>query len=85
MLHRSIFFLCRAFVAPADIQAFTIEAKNKLSARCHGKTKYFTQAVKEICAAFDELQKQNACGLRDDTDDSRVCSEAPSVDRDLDS
>ncbi|PON98865.1 hypothetical protein TorRG33x02_054800 [Trema orientale] len=33
-----------AFVAPAVIQAFTSEAKNKLLARC---------LVKEICEAFD--------------------------------
>ncbi|KAK7264122.1 hypothetical protein RJT34_31726 [Clitoria ternatea] len=69
-----------AFVAPADIQEFTSEAKNKLSARLQGKTKYFTQAVKEICAAFDEMQNQKAGGLTDDTDDSRIGSEAPSVD-----
>lgn len=69
-----------AFVAPADIQAFTSEAKNKLSARLQGKTKYFAQAVKEICAAFDEMQKQKASGLTDDTDDSRIGSEAPSND-----
>ncbi|TKY67746.1 ENHANCER OF AG-4 protein 2 [Spatholobus suberectus] len=69
-----------AFVAPADIQAFTSEAKIKLSARLQGKTKYFAQAVKEICTAFDEMQKQKASGLTDDTDDSRVGSEAPSND-----
>ncbi|KAJ1427615.1 PWWP domain [Sesbania bispinosa] len=69
-----------AFVTPADIQAFTNETKTKLSARCQGKTKCFTKAVKEICAAFDELEKQKASGLRDDTDDSRIGSEAPSVD-----
>ncbi|CAH2044135.1 unnamed protein product [Thlaspi arvense] len=46
-----------AFVAPPDIQAFTSEAKSKLLARCQGKTvKYFSQAVKEICTAFEELQ-----------------------------
>lgn len=71
-------FLCRAFVAPADIQVFTSEYKSKLSARLHGKTKYFTQAVKEICAAFDEFQNQKTSG--DDTDDSRIGSEAPTVD-----
>jgi len=75
-----VIFLCSAFVAPADIQAFTSEAKNKLSARLQGKTKYFAQAVKEICAAFDEMQKQKASGLTDDTDDSRIGSEAPSND-----
>lgn len=69
-----------AFVAPADIQAFTTESKNKLSARCQGKTKYFAQAVKEICMAFDELQKQKASSLRDDTDDSLIGSEVPFVD-----
>ncbi|KAI4328647.1 hypothetical protein L6164_020983 [Bauhinia variegata] len=69
-----------AFVAPVDIQAFTNEVKNKLSARCQGKTTVFAQAVKEICTAFDELQEQSASGLRDDTDDSRVGSEAPSLD-----
>jgi len=75
-----LFSFCSAFVAPADIQAFTSEAKNKLSARLQGKTKYFAQAVKEICAAFDEMQKQKASGLTDDTDDSRIGSEAPSND-----
>ncbi|XP_019455766.1 PREDICTED: ENHANCER OF AG-4 protein 2-like [Lupinus angustifolius] len=69
-----------AFVAPVDIQAFTNETKNKLSARCQGKTKYFTQALDEICAAFDELEKQKAGGLRDDTGDSCVGSEVPSAD-----
>ncbi|XP_061336679.1 ENHANCER OF AG-4 protein 2-like [Gastrolobium bilobum] len=69
-----------AFVAPADIQVFTNEAKIKLSARCQGKTKYFTQAVKEICAEFDELEKQKVSGLGDGTDDSRIGTEAPSVD-----
>ncbi|KAJ1440426.1 PWWP domain [Sesbania bispinosa] len=69
-----------AFVTPADIQAFTNETKAKLSARCQGKTKCFTKAVKEICAAFDELEKQKARGLRDDTDDSRIGSKAPSAD-----
>ncbi|PNY14295.1 enhancer of AG-4 protein 2-like, partial [Trifolium pratense] len=68
----------RAFVAPPDIQAFTSEYKNKLTARLQGKTKYFAQAVKEICAAFDEIQKQKSSG--DDTDDSRIGSEAPPVD-----
>ncbi|CAL0314823.1 unnamed protein product [Lupinus luteus] len=70
----------RAFVAPVDIQAFTNETKNKLSARCQGKTKYFTQALNEICAAFDELEKQKARGLRDDTGDLCIGSELPSVD-----
>lgn len=66
-----------AFVAPADIQAFTNQTKTKLSARCQGKTKYFTQAVKEICAAFEELEKQKASGLKEDTDDSHIGSGTP--------
>ncbi|KAG6708042.1 hypothetical protein I3842_06G060200 [Carya illinoinensis] len=68
------------FVAPADIQTFTNEVKSKLSARCQGKTvKCFAQAVKEICVAFDELQKKKSCGLGDDTDRSDVGCEASSV------
>ncbi|KAL5540654.1 hypothetical protein UlMin_042846 [Ulmus minor] len=55
-----------AFVAPADIQTFTSELKNKLSAKCHAKTKHFTQAVKQICEAFDELQKKKSSDLSDD-------------------
>ncbi|KAL7001506.1 ENHANCER OF AG-4 protein [Sarracenia purpurea var. burkii] len=71
----------RAFVAPADIQAFTSEAKNKLSARCQGKTvKYFAQAVKEICEAFEVLQQKKSSGFGDDTDKSALGCEAPSVD-----
>ncbi|KAE9593406.1 hypothetical protein Lal_00029018 [Lupinus albus] len=69
-----------AFVAPVDIQAFTSEAKNKLLGRLQGKTKYFTQAVKEICAAFDGIEKRKDSGLTDDPDDSLVGSEAPSFD-----
>ncbi|KAK4413656.1 ENHANCER OF AG-4 protein 2 [Sesamum alatum] len=69
-----------AFVAPADIQAFTIEAKNKLSARCQGKTvKYFAQAVKEICEEFEELQCRNLNGVRDKSAQS-LASEAHSPD-----
>lgn len=56
-----------AFVAPADIQAFTSESKNKLSARCRGKTvKYFAQAVREISEEFEQLQDQSPSGLGDD-------------------
>ena len=51
-----------------------------MSARLQGKTKYFAQAVKEISAAFDVMQKQKASGLADDTDDSHIGSEAPSND-----
>ncbi|KOM46097.1 hypothetical protein LR48_Vigan06g140300 [Vigna angularis] len=68
-----------AFVAPADIQAFTNETKTKLSARCQGKTKYFTKAVKEICAAFEELEKQKVSGVKEDTDDSHIGSGTPVV------
>lgn len=51
-----------AFVAPADVQAFTSESKSKLLARCKGKTvKYFAQAVKEICVVFEQHQ-QNGFG-----------------------
>lgn len=63
-----------------DIQAFTVEAKNKLSVKSQGKTKYFAQAVKEICEAFDELQKKKAGELRDDTERSDVGCEALSAD-----
>ncbi|KAL9229948.1 hypothetical protein vseg_005357 [Gypsophila vaccaria] len=49
-----------AFVAPADIQAFSSDSKAKLLGRCKGKTvKYFALAVKEICEAFEELQKHS--------------------------
>ncbi|WCJ40047.1 Tudor/PWWP/MBT domain-containing protein [Euphorbia peplus] len=67
-----------AFVAPIDIQVFTSELMNKLSARCHGKTKYFAQAVKEICAEFQDSQKKKSSGSLDDTDRSAI-GEAPSV------
>lgn len=71
--------LDRAFVAPADIQAFTSESKNKLSARCQGKTvKYFAQAVKEICEEFDELQRKNVSGARDNSNAENLASETHS-------
>ncbi|KAL6187229.1 hypothetical protein ACLB2K_043344 [Fragaria x ananassa] len=69
-----------AFVAPVDIQAFTSDSKSKISARCQGKSKYFSQAVKEICEAFDELQKKNSNDLRVDTDRSDHGCDALSVD-----
>ncbi|KAK6931876.1 PWWP domain [Dillenia turbinata] len=70
-----------AFVAPADIQAFTSESKNKLTARCQGKTvKYFAQAVKEICEAFEELQCKNSGDLGDDIDRSAPGCEGPDGD-----
>ncbi|XP_047965396.1 ENHANCER OF AG-4 protein 2-like [Salvia hispanica] len=69
-----------AFVAPVDIQIFTNEAKNKLSARCLGKTvKYFAQAVKDICEEFEELQRKNLSGVRDDSTQTHS-PEAHSVD-----
>jgi hypothetical protein len=76
-----IFSIHRGFVAPSDIQSFTNEVKSKLSARCQGKTvKCFAQAVKEICVAFDELQKKKLSGFGDELDRSDVGCEAPSVD-----
>ncbi|XP_068639685.1 ENHANCER OF AG-4 protein 2 [Aristolochia californica] len=60
-----------AFVAPADIQAFTDEAKFKLAARCQGKTvKDFARAVKEISEAFEELQKKKSDESIEDKDHS---------------
>ncbi|XP_021735420.1 ENHANCER OF AG-4 protein 2-like isoform X2 [Chenopodium quinoa] len=57
-----------AFVAPPDVQAFTSESKCRLLARCKGKTvKYFAQAVKEICEAFET---SNLSGLGDNHDAS---------------
>ncbi|PQP98335.1 ENHANCER OF AG-4 protein 2 isoform X3 [Prunus yedoensis var. nudiflora] len=64
-----------AFVAP-HIQAFTSELKVKLTGRLPGKTKNFSQAVKDICEEFDELQKKKSNDLRDDTDPG---CEVPSV------
>ncbi|KAL5721489.1 ENHANCER OF AG-4 protein [Ranunculus cassubicifolius] len=56
-----------AFVAPVDIQEFTIESKNKLAARCLGKTvKDFARAVKEICEAFEELQRNSSGECREE-------------------
>ena len=72
--------MSRAFVAPADIQDFTSEAKNKLLSRCQGKSKQFSQAVKEICEAFDELQKKNSGDLLDDIDRGELGCDARSVD-----
>ncbi|KAI4373145.1 hypothetical protein MLD38_011304 [Melastoma candidum] len=71
-----------AFVAPADIQKFTQETKSKLATRCQGKTvKYFSQAVEEICAAFDELQKGQSTCQGDETDGSDMMCEAAIFDR----
>ncbi|XP_071703423.1 ENHANCER OF AG-4 protein 2-like [Rutidosis leptorrhynchoides] len=59
-----------AFVAPADIQPFTRESKNKLVNRCSkGKTvKYFSQAVKEICDIFEGMECKNTGSSKDDND-----------------
>ncbi|XP_039055438.1 ENHANCER OF AG-4 protein 2-like [Hibiscus syriacus] len=70
-----------AFVAPADIQVFTSETKSKLSAKCQVvKTRYFVQAVKEICKAFDELHKEKSSDLRDESDRPAPGCEASSAD-----
>ncbi|CAH9138369.1 unnamed protein product [Cuscuta epithymum] len=63
-----------AFVAPADIQAFTCELKNKLSARCLGKGQ-FGVAVKDICAEFEVLQQQNSCPLGLETNNEALVSD----------
>jgi hypothetical protein len=71
-----------AFVAPADIQIFTTEAKNKVIARTQGKNvKFFAEAVKEICEEFEESQNDKSSGRGDDTDRSAFGSETSSVDR----
>ncbi|KAL9166859.1 hypothetical protein ABFS82_05G058700 [Erythranthe guttata] len=70
-----------AFVAPADIQAFTSESKNKLTTRCQGKTvRFFAKAVKEICEEFEVLQRKNLGGVRDDNNAQNLASETHSVD-----
>ncbi|KAK8578478.1 hypothetical protein V6N13_100315 [Hibiscus sabdariffa] len=69
-----------AFVPPADIQAFTSETKTKLSTKCQIKTKYFVQAVKEICVEYDELHEEKSRGLRDETDGSKPGCEVSSGD-----
>ncbi|GMI70493.1 hypothetical protein HRI_000718600 [Hibiscus trionum] len=69
-----------AFVPPADIQAFTSETKTKLSTKCQIKTKYFVQAVKEICVEYDELHEEKNGGLIDETDGSKPGCEASSGD-----
>ncbi|KAI3694063.1 hypothetical protein L1987_77022 [Smallanthus sonchifolius] len=58
-----------AFVAPVDIQSFTRESKYKLLNRCKGKTvKYFSQAVKEICDVFEELENKSSDSVKDVND-----------------
>lgn len=58
--------------------------KNKLSARCQGKTTQFAQAVREICAAFDEKQNEKASGMRVDMDRLETESGAPCTDEVVD-
>ncbi|XP_051145680.1 ENHANCER OF AG-4 protein 2-like isoform X2 [Andrographis paniculata] len=68
-----------AFVAPGDIQAFTTEAKDRLSARCQGKTvKYFAQAVKDISAEFEALQNKRSTSTKDDDNEENPASETHS-------
>ncbi|KAL2938949.1 Protein HUA2-LIKE 1 [Bienertia sinuspersici] len=68
-----------AFVAPADIQIFTSNSKSKLLARCKGKTvKYFAQAVKEICEAYEELQTIDISGHGNDV--TSIGRDASNVD-----
>ncbi|KAL2541295.1 ENHANCER OF AG-4 protein 2 [Abeliophyllum distichum] len=70
------------FVAPADIQAFTSEVKDKLCARRQTKTvKFFAKAVKQICEEFDAIQCKSSSSLGDDTDKQDQGCEAPSVDQ----
>ncbi|KAL3830645.1 hypothetical protein ACJIZ3_019447 [Penstemon smallii] len=70
-----------AFVAPVDIQTFTSETKDKLSARCKGKTvKFFTRAVEEICEEFEELQRKKVSGVSDDNSTPNLASETNSLD-----
>lgn len=54
-----------------------------MSARCQGKTvKYFAQAVKEICVAFEESQREKSSGSGHNTEKSALGCGALSVDRD---
>ncbi|CAA2978594.1 Hypothetical predicted protein [Olea europaea subsp. europaea] len=70
------------FVAPADIQAFTSEVKDKLCARPQPKTvKYFAKAVKEICEEFEAIQCKSSSSVGDDMDKQDLECEAPSVDQ----
>ncbi|KAL9681001.1 hypothetical protein QQ045_012782 [Rhodiola kirilowii] len=49
-----------AFVAPADVQVFNVEARKSLLARLQGKSiKYFAKAVREICDAHDKPNSQD--------------------------
>ncbi|KAJ6837163.1 ENHANCER OF AG-4 protein 2-like isoform X1 [Iris pallida] len=64
------------FVAPADIQLFTNESKNKVLGRRQGKSfKNFSQAVEEICEAFEELQQESSGALGKTIDTSEAAIE----------
>lgn len=58
--------------------------KNKLSARCQGKTTQFAQAVREICSAFDEKQNEKTSGMRVDMERLETESGAPCNDEVMD-
>lgn len=58
--------------------------KNKLSARCQGKTTQFAQAVREICAAFDEKHNEKTSGMKVDMDRLETESGAPCTDDTVD-
>ncbi|CAM8945492.1 unnamed protein product [Rhodiola kirilowii] len=49
-----------AFVTPADVQVFNVEARKSLLARLQRKSiKYFAKAVREICDAHDKPNSQD--------------------------
>ena len=68
-------FLCSGFCAITDVQAFTYELKNKLSAKCRGKAEIdFTLAVKEICEEYDDKGTEKEDFMLDiDDGKSRSC------------
>lgn len=71
-----------AFVAPADVYAFTSESKSRLLVKCRGKTvKYFPQAVTEICEAFEQLQQNELDGSRKHIGAAGLRSYASDVER----
>ncbi|GAB2233583.1 hypothetical protein Droror1_Dr00002809 [Drosera rotundifolia] len=64
-----------AFVAPSDIQEFSLDLKNKLLTRCQGKTvRYFAQAVKEIGEAFEKLQDKKSGDSLSDNNQKAILS-----------
>ena len=71
-------FFCSGFCVATDVQAFTFELKNKLSAKCRGKVETdFTTAVKEICEEYDDkgTEKEDFM-LEIDDGKSRSCIDA---------